>query len=262
MSNRAFRSILCHRPLAALQLCWRIVARSPSVASPVSWWPPPCWYRTRDGRETIDENLWVTNGPISAVVRDGGAIYIGGRASPQVGPATGGVFPIDTVSGALPHRSLKVTGIVSAVVSRRSRRLVHREVSPSWEVLPGPTLGARGFGPVGFRPGTRTPTATSTPTAVSGSTVYAGGDFTSIGGQTRNYIAALDATTGAATAWNPNASGARLRPGGERLHRLRGRALHQHRRAGAQQHRRARCHDRGGHRLEPERQRRSSPPWR
>jgi predicted small secreted protein len=40
--------------------------------------------------------------------------------------------------------------------------------------------------------------------AVSGTTVYACGRFTSIGGQTRHYIAALDATTGNATAWNPN----------------------------------------------------------
>ena len=43
--------------------------------------------------------------------------------------------------------------------------------------------------------------------AVGESTVYAGGDFTSIGGQPRSYVAALDATSGAATAWNPNASG-------------------------------------------------------
>jgi hypothetical protein len=42
--------------------------------------------------------------------------------------------------------------------------------------------------------------------AISGTTVYAGGFFNSIGGQTRNNIAALDATTGNATAWNPNAS--------------------------------------------------------
>ncbi|HXJ65324.1 MAG TPA: hypothetical protein VNN79_16335, partial [Actinomycetota bacterium] len=46
--------------------------------------------------------------------------------------------------------------------------------------------------------------------AVSGSTVYAGGQFSgvnAIGGVDRNYIAALDATTGAATSWDPNASG-------------------------------------------------------
>ena len=36
--------------------------------------------------------------------------------------------------------------------------------------------------------------------------MYAGGTFTSVGGQTRNRIAALDAATGTATAWNPNAN--------------------------------------------------------
>jgi hypothetical protein len=36
----------------------------------------------------------------------------------------------------------------------------------------------------------------------SGGTVYAGGDFTSIGGKTRSDIAAVDATSGLATAWN------------------------------------------------------------
>jgi hypothetical protein len=45
--------------------------------------------------------------------------------------------------------------------------------------------------------------------AVGGSTVYAGGDFTSIGGQPCNYIAGLDATTGAATAY-PNSNGSVL----------------------------------------------------
>jgi len=38
----------------------------------------------------------------------------------------------------------------------------------------------------------------------AGGTVYAGGSFTAIGGQPRNRLAALDAATGTATAWDPN----------------------------------------------------------
>ena len=39
--------------------------------------------------------------------------------------------------------------------------------------------------------------------AVSGTTVYAGGSFERIGDKERSGVAALDATTGRATAWNP-----------------------------------------------------------
>jgi hypothetical protein len=40
---------------------------------------------------------------------------------------------------------------------------------------------------------------------VSGSTVYVGGAFTSIGGQVRGHIAAIDVATGTPNSWNPNA---------------------------------------------------------
>jgi hypothetical protein len=40
--------------------------------------------------------------------------------------------------------------------------------------------------------------------AVAGSTIYTGGVFTTIGGQTRNNLAALSAADGTATMWNPN----------------------------------------------------------
>jgi trimeric autotransporter adhesin len=43
--------------------------------------------------------------------------------------------------------------------------------------------------------------------SVAGRTVYAGGNFLSIGGKARNALAALDATTGLATDWNPNPGG-------------------------------------------------------
>src|SRR6266849_1384519 len=42
--------------------------------------------------------------------------------------------------------------------------------------------------------------------ALSGSTIYVGGFFASVGGQSRNNIAALDASSGLATVWNPNAN--------------------------------------------------------
>jgi putative pyrroloquinoline-quinone binding quinoprotein len=42
---------------------------------------------------------------------------------------------------------------------------------------------------------------------VNGGTVYASGNFSSIGGQARDQVAALDAGTGAATAWTPTPNG-------------------------------------------------------
>ena len=43
--------------------------------------------------------------------------------------------------------------------------------------------------------------------AVDGTTVYAGGQFNMIGGQPRNYLAALDASDGNANDFNPDANG-------------------------------------------------------
>ena len=105
------------------------------------------------------------------------------------------------------------------------------------------------------RAGTRTPTSEVSALAVAGSTVYAGGDFSRIGGSDRNHIAALDAThrrRRRAGTRTPNAE--RVCARRLRLDRLRRRRLQPHRRQRAQLHRRPRCHQRRRHRLEPERE--------
>ena len=156
--------------------------------------------------QSIDPNLWVTNGVVSAVAVSGNTLYIGGSFS-QVGPASGGGAPINASSGSLLSGFPPVNGYVNAAISDGSggwfigghfsqvgglprAGLAHilsdQTVSP-WN----PGISAPGGGQV-------------LALALSGSTVYAAGFFTQAGGQPRNYLAAINATTGMATAWNPS----------------------------------------------------------
>jgi len=155
------------------------------------------------------EETWVTDGMVSAIVRTVDSVYIGGNFT-HVGPYTGCGTPLDVSTGRVQVPFPKVNGIVWACVADGAggwfiggeftrvgnwerygiaHILSDGSVHPAWN----PNAG-------GTYPHVRA-------LAVSGSTVYAGGSFTSIGGQSRHYIAALDAATGNATAWNPNAGG-------------------------------------------------------
>ena len=155
--------------------------------------------------QVIDERMWVTNGPVHAVVRDGKTIYLGGNFS-RVGPVTGGGAVLDAVSGTLPPTFPKVNGDVYAVIpdaaggwyiggsfsavggiARSNVARVSSDLSVSaWD--PGADNGVFAL-------------------ERDGSIVYAGGAFSAIGGQARGYIAALNGATGAATSWNPAADG-------------------------------------------------------
>ena len=152
---------------------------------------------------------FVTNGRVEAVLPTPGAIYIGGSFT-LVGPRTGPGVGIDSSTA-------KSTGLP--------------EVSGGWQELYAVTPDGSGgfyiggdFTHVGgvvrhnlahilangsvdpnFNPNVHANANVSVQAlALSGSTVYAGGDFSSIGGRTRFSIAALGASSGAATSWNPN----------------------------------------------------------
>jgi hypothetical protein len=154
--------------------------------------------------QAVDPNLWVVSGTVNAVARSANTLYVGGVFT-QIGPPTGAGVPIDPVNGSPAASFAKIAGVVSAVAP---------DGSGGWFVGGGFTAanGTKNnlvhvLADNGLDSWNPNPNGAVSCIAVSGSLVYVGGDFTSVGGQARNHIAALDANTGLATTWDPNASG-------------------------------------------------------
>jgi Domain of unknown function (DUF5122) beta-propeller len=162
--------------------------------------------RAATASSSPDLGAWVTNGQVLAIEPAGSTTYIGGQFT-QVGPATGCGVPISTSTGsalddydwingtvniAVPDGSggLYIGGDFTKVGGLTRNRVAHllsdHTVDPNWD--PNATGGS--------------PTYVKA-ILVHGSSVYVGGYFTSIGGQTRNNLARLNNTTGAADSWNP-----------------------------------------------------------
>jgi hypothetical protein len=66
--------------------------------------------------QVVNGDLWVTDGPVNAIVLEGNTIYIGGDFR-TVGPATGGGVILDPLTGMVIPQSPKVAGQVFAAVS-------------------------------------------------------------------------------------------------------------------------------------------------
>jgi hypothetical protein len=152
---------------------------------------------------------YVVNGDVYAVARSGNTVYLGGDFS-QIGPRTGALVSLSETSGSPDLALPKVTGgggYVSAVVSdghggeyiggtfthvggiaraNLAHILANDTVDPNWN----PDVNGSVY-----------------TVALSGNTVYFGGNFAGAdainGTVTRTYAAAVDATTGVATGWNP-----------------------------------------------------------
>ncbi len=150
-----------------------------------------------------------TNGSVNATAYDASTdrLYIGGDFT-RVGPYMGGGVPIDA-NGAALSRFPKIVGEVKAVVpdeaggwyvggrfvkvgSHFINNLVHIRpdfsVDPEWN--PNPVGSSYDI---------------IYSLLLNGSVLYVGGSFTTIGGASRSYLAALNAGTGLALPqWNPS----------------------------------------------------------
>ncbi len=132
--------------------------------------------QTRRGAAAVDTttgavaswNPRADTGPIDAVATAAGKVYVGGGFY-GAGPAIG------TVRGL-------------------ARVEADGTLDTDWH--PNPTQPAQPWDPSG--------TASVAALVADGSTLYATGNFTTIGGQSRAGLAALSTSSGSATTWNPN----------------------------------------------------------
>src|SRR3954453_11411690 len=153
-----------------------------------------------------------TDGTVNAITTLGDTVYLGG-AFDNVGLDTGGGAATSASDGQADAAMPAVTGTVQAAVADGSggfyiggsfSRVGGVARANLAHILPDKSVDPS------FNPGTN---ATVRALALSGSTLYVGGDFSgggSIAGADRNLIAAVDATTGTATSWDPNVGGSQV----------------------------------------------------
>ena len=170
--------------------------------------------------QVVQPDFWGTDGEVTSIARVGNIIYLAGSFS-NVGPTTGGGVPIDRVSGALRPHFPRVNGIVHAVISDGSGGWF---VGGDFTAVDGQShhnvahLRADGtvdpwdpgVGDVEYviRSGTVNPIHAVSALALDGDVLYIGGRFEAVGGQPHYAIAAVNASTGAVSTWNPQADGA------------------------------------------------------
>jgi hypothetical protein len=158
----------------------------------------------------VDPRLPRVNGDVNAVAADGaGGWYVGGSFTSVGGTprdnlvhlrADGSVDeswapnPNDGVfSLALSGQRLYVGGVFTTIGGQARDRIAALDATTGQATAWNP--GASSDEAI-YNLGVYT-------LAVAGSNVHAGGNFTTVGGQARNGVAAIDAASGQVTAWNP-----------------------------------------------------------
>jgi hypothetical protein len=157
------------------------------------------------------------HGSVYALAVSGSSVYVGGDFSSIGGQPRASIAALDAATGNAtawnPHPSAVNSGGIYAIAVTGSMVYVGGEFLSiggqsrnGLAALDGTTGNATAWDPKPIEPESCGGTGVGRLT-VSGSLVYVGGCFDSIGGQQRSYLAALDAVTGDATAWNPNPNG-------------------------------------------------------
>lgn len=157
--------------------------------------------------QEVRHDLWGTDGIVDAVVYANDLVYIGGNFT-RVGPPTGGFAGVDLSSGQTLAPYALLNGVVHAQVPDGNGGWF---IGGTFSSIQGQTrydlahLGADGS-LTSWDPNASGPPSGSTTIfalALSGNTLYVGGTYSHLGGQTRNGLAAVDATTGALLSWDP-----------------------------------------------------------
>jgi hypothetical protein len=163
-------------------------------------------------RSSPDASSWVPDGAVTAAAWDGGKLFLGGSFT-RLAPRTGPAVPVSTATGAaLATYPIVSGGTVSVITPDGSggwflggnftrvggldrtwlaHVLADGTVDPNWNPGAQPITNQLGAN------------NRVTELVLSGGTLYVGGSFAGIGGASRNGLAAVDAATGAVTAWNP-----------------------------------------------------------
>jgi hypothetical protein len=150
------------------------------------------------------------NWPVYSLAVSGNTIYAGGEFTSIGGQSRYDIAALDAITGnatawnpkandyrvsslAVSGNTVYAGGSFTSIGGQQIREMIA-------------ALDATTGNATAWDPDVGAPFGSVSSLVVSGNTVYIGGGFTSIGIQSRNNIAALDATTGNATSWNPNAN--------------------------------------------------------
>ena len=162
------------------------------------------------------------NGPVHALAVEGNKLYVGGwfntmGASPGSNLRRMSTFSDFPDATWLPNPNGEVRALAATASTvylggtftlvgnagtyagrTRAAAVSAADATPlAWNPSPSGTLSGQGDGSVDSL-------------LLAGGSVYAGGNFTSIGGHARNNLAALDPALGGSTPWNPNVGGSVL----------------------------------------------------